>query len=90
MLGGLEGLPHLASSHSIGRLVRVAKTWPESHRVCIISYRPQECMLRDLEKNQDDGPDKELKKILEPKVTESATTEVKKEEVDAAKKKVRL
>jgi hypothetical protein len=47
-------------------------------------------MLGDSKENQDDGPDKELKKILEPKVTESATTEVKKEEVDAAQKKVKL
>jgi hypothetical protein len=31
-----------------------------------------------------------MKEILEPKVTGSATTEVKKEEVDTAKKKVKL
>ena len=43
-------------------------------------------MLLDLEENEDSEPDKELKKILEPKVTESATTEAKEEEVDAAKK----
>ena len=47
-------------------------------------------MLLDLEENEDSEPDKELKKILEPKVTESATTEAKEEEVDAAKKKVKL
>jgi hypothetical protein len=47
-------------------------------------------MLLDFEENEDNEPDKELKEILEPKVTESATTEVKKEEVDAAKKKVKL
>ena len=54
-------------------------------------------MLLDLEENEDNEPDeelkepdKELKKILEPKVTESETTEVKQEEVDAAKKKVNL
>ena len=47
-------------------------------------------MLLDLEENEDNEPDKELKEILEPKVTESATTEVKEEEVDAAKKKVKL
>ncbi|HEY6405389.1 MAG TPA: hypothetical protein VIX38_04875 [Nitrososphaeraceae archaeon] len=56
-------------------------------------------MLRDLEENEDgeeneenedDEPDEELKEILEPKATEPATTEVKKEEVDAAKKKVKL
>jgi hypothetical protein len=61
-------------------------------------------MLLDLEENEDNEPDKELKEpdkelkepdkelkeILEPKVTESATTEVKTEEVDAAKKKVKL
>jgi hypothetical protein len=43
-------------------------------------------MLHDLEENEDDRPDKELKEILEPKVTESATTEVKEEEVDVGKK----
>ena len=54
-------------------------------------------MLLDLEENEDNEPDKELKepdkelkKILEPNVIESATTEVKEEEVDAAKKKVKL
>ena len=54
-------------------------------------------MLLDLEENENNEPDKELKepdkelkKILEPKVTESTTTEVKEEEVDAAKKKVKL
>ena len=54
-------------------------------------------MLLDLEENEDNEPDnelkepdKELKEILEPKVRESATTEVKKEEVDAAKKEVKL
>ena len=47
-------------------------------------------MVLDLEENEDNEPDKELKEILEPKVTESTTTEVKKEEVDAAKKKVKL
>jgi hypothetical protein len=54
-------------------------------------------MLLDLEENENNEsdkelkePDKELKEILEPKVTESATTEVKEEEVDAAKKKVKL
>jgi hypothetical protein len=54
-------------------------------------------MLLDLEENEDNEPDKELKEpdkklkeILEPEVTESATTEVKEEEVDVAKKKVKL
>lgn len=47
-------------------------------------------MLLDLEENEDNEPDKELKEILEPEVTESATTEVKEEKVDLAKKKVRL
>jgi hypothetical protein len=47
-------------------------------------------MLLDLEENEDNEPDKELKESLEPKVTESATTEVKEEEVDVAKKKVKL
>lgn len=47
-------------------------------------------MPLDLEENENNEPDKELKKILEPKGTESATTEVKEEEVDAAKKKVKL
>jgi hypothetical protein len=54
-------------------------------------------MLRDLEENEDDEPenednepDKELKEILEPEVTESATTDVKEEGVDVAKKKVKL
>ena len=47
-------------------------------------------MQTDLEENKDNEPDKELKEILKPKVTESATTEVKQEEVDAAKKKVKL
>jgi hypothetical protein len=54
-------------------------------------------MLRDLEENEDDEPenedvepDRELKEVLEPKVTETATTEVKEKEVDAAKKKVKL
>ena len=54
-------------------------------------------MLLDLEENENNEPDwelkepdRELKKILEPKVTESTTTEVKEEEVDAAKKKVKL
>jgi hypothetical protein len=54
-------------------------------------------MLTDLEENEDNepdnelkDPDRELKKILEPKVIESATTEVKEEEVNAAKKKVKL
>jgi hypothetical protein len=47
-------------------------------------------MLPDLEENEDNEPDKELKEILKPKVTESETTEVKEEEVDAAKKKVKL
>jgi hypothetical protein len=47
-------------------------------------------MQTDLEENEDNEPDKELKEILKPKVTESATTEVKQEEVDAAKKKVKL
>ena len=44
-------------------------------------------MLRDLEENEGDEPDKELKEVLEPKVTESTTTEVKEKKVDAAKKK---
>ena len=43
-------------------------------------------MLLDLEDNEDNEPGTELKETLEPKVTESATTEVKEEEVDAAKK----
>jgi hypothetical protein len=54
-------------------------------------------MLLDLEENEDNEhdkelkePDKKLKEILEPEVTESATTEVKEEEVDVAKKKVKL
>ena len=54
-------------------------------------------MLLDFEENEENEPDKELKEpdnelkeILEPKVKESATTEVKKEEVDAAKKEVKL
>ena len=47
-------------------------------------------MSRDFKENEDDGPDKELKRILEPKVTESATTEVKDEEVVASKRKVKL
>ena len=54
-------------------------------------------MLLDLVENEDNEPDEELKepdeelrKILEPKVAESATTEVKEEEVEAAKKKVKL
>jgi hypothetical protein len=54
-------------------------------------------MLLGLEENEDNEPDKELKEpdkklkeILEPEVTESATTEVKEEEVDVAKKKVKL
>ena len=46
-------------------------------------------MLLDLEENEDNEPDKELKEILEPEVTESATTEVKEGEVDLAKKKVK-
>jgi hypothetical protein len=46
-------------------------------------------MLRDLEENEGDEPDKDLKEVLEPKVTvtESTTTKVKEKEVDAAKKK---
>ena len=47
-------------------------------------------MQTNLEENEDNEPDKELKEILKPKVTESTTTEVKQEEVDAAKKKVKL
>ena len=47
-------------------------------------------MLLDLEENEDNEPDKELKEILEPEVTESATTGVKEEKVDAAKKMVKL
>ena len=47
-------------------------------------------MLIDLEENEDNEPDEELKEILEPEVTESAATEVKEEEVDVAKKKVKL
>jgi hypothetical protein len=47
-------------------------------------------MLIDLEENEDNEPDEELKEILEPEVTESATTEVKEEEVGVAKKKVKL
>ena len=59
--------------------------------MCIIYHRGrQQCMLLDLEENEDNEPDKELKEILEPEVTESATTEVKEEEVDVAKKKVKL
>ena len=46
-------------------------------------------MQTDLEENDDNEPDKELKEILEPEVTESATTEVKEGEVDLAKKKVK-
>ena len=34
-------------------------------------------MLRELEENEDDELDKELKETLKPKVAESATTEVK-------------
>jgi hypothetical protein len=44
-------------------------------------------MPRDLEENEDDEPDKELRKILEPKVTESATTEVKEEKAGVEEKK---
>ena len=47
-------------------------------------------MQTNLEENEDNEPDKELKEILKPKVNESGTTEVKQEEVDAAKKKVKL
>ena len=47
-------------------------------------------MLGDSEENEDDKPDKELKEVLEPEVIESATTEIKEEEVDSAKKKVKL
>jgi hypothetical protein len=47
-------------------------------------------MLRDMEENEDNGPDKDLKEILEPKVTESAKAEVKEEEVEVAKKRVKL
>ena len=45
-------------------------------------------MPRDLEENEDDEPDKELRKILEPKVTESATTEVKEKEVKLKSKRL--
>jgi hypothetical protein len=43
-------------------------------------------MLRDLEENDDDEPDKELKEILEPEVTESATTELKRKRLTRPKK----
>jgi hypothetical protein len=43
-------------------------------------------MLRDLGRNENDEPDKELKEILEPKVTESVTTEDKRKKLMLSKK----
>jgi hypothetical protein len=45
-------------------------------------------MLRDLEENEDDEPDKELKETLKPKVAESSTTEVKEKEVKLERKRL--
>jgi hypothetical protein len=44
-------------------------------------------MLLDLEENEDNEPDKELKESLEPKVTESATTKLKRKRLTWPKRK---